>query len=138
MTTVAVPVSGVSVVDANPSLLYAVGGATINSGAGVYRDIADSLELKALDVTDILTADAYGFLLQGTTDGNGAVVVPSGNTLTGWSGLTQYAWYAFDTGGSLTDDPGTDLAANEYLVWAGFAISTSSIYVNIINTGLQI
>lgn len=136
MTTISIPVGGITVVSAQPRILSATGGATISSGAGVYRDTTDSLELKAIDVTSILSADAFGFLLENTTDGGGAVVVPNGEVVGGWSGLTKWATYFFDTGGSLTDDPTTDLASGEYVTQAGLAISTTEILINIIATGL--
>ena len=135
MTTVAIPVGGISLDSTGANLLQAVCGATISSGAGVYRDVADDMELKALDVTDILSATAFGFLLDDSTNGNGAVVVPSGEILSGWAGLTKWSTYFFDTGGSLTDDPGTDLASGEYVVIAGLAISTTQILTNIVFTG---
>lgn len=138
MTAVAIPVSGITLITPGATLIPVVGGATVASGAGVYRDPADSMEVKAVNVTAALSAFAYGILFQNITDGNGGLVVPNGVEIGGFTGLTKYKWYFFDTGGSYTDDPATDLASGEYVTSAFMATSTTQALVQIVYTGMTV
>lgn len=134
MTAIALPLSGITEVDTG-TLKSRTGGATISSGAMVGPDSNDNNELKTVDMTNSSTVTPEGFLYQDTIDGGGAQVAKTGRIIDGFAGMTAWNLYYCKTGGTIVDDPATDLTSGDKIITAGIALSATKLRVLVIDTG---
>ena len=110
------------------------GTTTLTAGMPVYRDTADSNQYKACDADAAGTASCDGIMLNSADDGQPAQVITNG-TLTVGAGVTVGQVYVVSVNpGGIA--PYSDLASGDYVTIIGVGLTSTTIKVDIINSGI--
>ncbi len=113
-----------------------IAGETITAGLAVYKKAADGRYWIAHTETSVATSTAAGYALNGAAAGQPLEVQSKGDvTCDNLSLAVAGSLYVLSAAGETA--PHGDLAADDYTTIMGAALSTTSLRIGIIVTGVQ-
>lgn len=114
-----------------------IAGGTITVGQPVYKDSTDSEKIKIADADASAAASTVvGISLHAALAGQPIKYLRSGRLSFGAILTVAQPYFLGDTAGSII--PFGDLNSGDYTVLLGFAISTSVMQVQIVNSGVAL
>jgi hypothetical protein len=127
--------SGVSTPGSKAKTITEVAGGTIAKHDWVYRDTADNNKVKAADNDAVASAVVLGMALHAAASGEFVLIAVDGATVTVGGGLTaKTTYYLSGTAGATA--PLADVTSGKYISRVGIATATTTLLIDINNTGL--